>query len=134
VGRTEEHVVGLLEQLLGPCERQRRFAWARGDVSARTGRAAMLPFDAVWEARRLIVEIDEDQHTRSTRFFDKPQRMTVSGVHRGQQRALYDERKRRAARAEGYLLVAIPWPRRRRPQLPDDLREVREILEAAGIL
>lgn len=132
MGRTEKYVVGLLEALLGPPDPVRRFAWARGDLSPKTGRAAMLPFDAVWEARKLIIEVDEEQHTEETAFFDKPHRMTVSGVHRGVQRARYDERKRRAARAQGYLLIEIPWSRRRRPH-PDDAREVRAILEAAGV-
>jgi hypothetical protein len=98
VGRTEKYVVGLLETLLGPSDRVRRFAWACGDVSPKTGRKAMLPFDAVWEARRLIVEVDEEQHTQATAFFDKPHRMTVSGVHRGRQRALYDEQAPGGAR------------------------------------
>ena len=31
VGRTERYVVGLLETLLGPGDRVRRFAWAHGD-------------------------------------------------------------------------------------------------------
>jgi hypothetical protein len=101
-------------------------------VSPKTGRAARLPFDAVWEARRLIVEVDEDQHTEATPFFDKPHRMTVSGMDRGMQRARYDERKRRAAREQGYVLVAITWPRRT-PRHADDIHAIRERLEAAGV-
>jgi hypothetical protein len=62
VGRTEKYVVGLLEQLLGPKDATNTFDWAVGDVSEKTGRARRLPFDAVWRERRLIVEVDEEQH------------------------------------------------------------------------
>lgn len=133
MGRTERYVLDLVEQILGPAERGKRFEWALGDPSPKTGRQARLPFDAVWEHRRLIIEVDEDQHTEATLIFDKPHRMTVSGVHRGEQRRLYDERKRAAARAQGYRLVAIAWSRRRKPR-PDDLAEIRRLLEEAGVV
>jgi hypothetical protein len=113
MGQIAGYVIGLLEEILDePCEREKRYAWALGDESEKTGRRAMLPFDAVWENRKLIVEIDEDQHRRPVRFWDKPDRMTVSGVDRGQQRRLYDDRKRDAARGAGYVVLEIPWPRR----------------------
>jgi len=130
--RTERYVVGLLEQLLGPAERGKRFPWAAGDVSAKTGRAVLLPFDAVWEDRKLIMEVDEEQHRESTPFFDKAHRLTVSGVHRGEQRRLYDARKRAAAKTAGYQVIALVWSRRRRPQVRD-LDEMRARLLAEGI-
>jgi hypothetical protein len=130
MGRTERYVVSLLEQLLGPAERGKRFEWAVGDISPKTGRAARLPFDAVWEARKLIVEVDEEQHHEATPLFDKPDHMTVSGVHRGEQRRIYDERKRAAAVVQGYRLVAIRWSRRAKRD-PSDLERVRAMLMAA---
>jgi very-short-patch-repair endonuclease len=105
-------------------------------VSAKTGLARRLPFDAVWETRRLIVEVDEDQHRRPVTFWDKPHVITVSGVHRGEQRRLYDERKRAAARAEGYTVVEIPWERGPVPakrDRPADLRTVRAKLRASRV-
>jgi hypothetical protein len=133
MGRTERYVVGLLEQLLGPAARGKRFEWAVGDISPRTGRAARLPFDAVWESHKLIVEVDEEQHHEATPLFDKPHQLTVSGVHRGEQRRMYDERKRAAAVARGYRLVAIRWSRRAKPQSAD-LERVRAALAAAGVI
>jgi very-short-patch-repair endonuclease len=130
--RTERYVVGILEQLLGPAEHGKRFPWAVGDVSAKTGRAARLPFDAVWESRKLIVEVDEDQHRAPEPFFDKPHRLTVSGVHRGEQRRRYDARKRAAAVVQGYQLVVIEWSRKR-PQLSQDLHELRDLLAKEGL-
>lgn len=132
MGRTAKYLLNLLEQVLGPAEREKRFEWALGDVSPKTLRAARLPFDAVWEHRKLIIEVDEDQHREATPFFDKPHRKTVSGVHRGEQRPLYAERKRSAAHAHGYKLVVIEWSLKRK-QLATDLAELIGILEANGV-
>jgi hypothetical protein len=134
MGRTANHVIGLLEQILGPAEKEKRFPWARGDPSPKTGRQVELPFDAFWRTRRLIVEVDEDQHTSPDYHFDKPHKNTISGVHRGDQRRLYDERKRAAARAQGFSLVVVPWPRGKHPDPEHDLRELRALLKAAGVV
>ena len=132
MGKTAKYVLDQIEKLLGPAEREKCFDWARGDLSPKTKRAAHLPFDAVWEARKLIVEIDEDQHGEATPLFDKPDRMTVSGIDRGKQRKLYDDRKRAAARANGYAIVSIQWSRKRKPS-DKDLDELRNRLSAAGV-
>lgn len=138
IGAVASYVIDLLTELLGePPEREKRYAWALGDVSPKTGRAVRLPFDAVWESRRLIIEIDEDQHRNSVPIFDKPETMTVSGIPRDEQRALYAERKRSAARIEGYLVVEIPWERRPRPPRRDHVADrmlLRRLLEDAGVL
>ncbi len=137
MGRVANYVIDLLAELLDEQpEREKRFAWAVGDVSAKTGRVAKLPFDAVWESRRLIVEVDEDQHRRPVLLFDKPDRMTVSGVHRGEQRRLYDARKRAAARAQGYTLLKIEWERRPPPDRRDrssDRHRLMRLLQEAGV-
>ena len=138
IGAIASYVIELLTELLGEApEREKRYAWALGDVSPKTSRAFELPFDAVWESRRLIVEIDEDQHRNPVLIFDKPERMTVSGVPRGEQRAVYAERKRSAARAQGYLVLEVPWNRRPPPPRRDrvaDLALLRRLLEDARML
>jgi hypothetical protein len=137
MGRTADYVIGLIEEILRePAEREKRFVWAAGDPSPRTGRSALLPFDAFWESRRLIVEVDEDQHRQPVEFWDKPDVVTVSGVSRGRQRAIYDARKRAAARAQGFTVVEIPWERR---PLADhrnadaDRQDLKRLLEQAGL-
>jgi hypothetical protein len=118
-------------------EREKRYLWALGDVSAKTGRAVQLPFDAVWESRRLIAEVDEDQHRKPVAHFDKPGRITVSGVHRGEQRKLYADRKRVAARRQGYMVIEIPWERRPAPARRNraaDLEFLRRVLSDARVL
>jgi hypothetical protein len=138
VGAIADHVIKLLTELLGEePEREKSFPWVLGDTSPKTGRARQLPFDAVWESRRLIVEVDEDQHRRPVAFWDKPNVITVSGVSRGEQRGIYDERKRAAARAQGYTVLEIPWERRPVPAKRDrgaDLEVLRDRFTAAGVL
>lgn len=130
-------MIDLLAEILDEePERERRFPWACGDPSLKTGRAVQLPFDAVWESRGLIVEVDEDQHRRPVRFWDKPHVLTVSGVHRGEQRRLYDERKRAAAHEHSYLMVVIEWERRPPPVQRDktvDSARLSAILASAGV-
>lgn len=110
------YVIDVLEDILGePAERERSFPWALGDLSRKTGKRSPLPFDAVWLSRGLIIEVDENQHREPVRFWDKPDVLTVSGVSRGEQRAIYAARKRAAARAAGFIVVAIPWERRPLP-------------------
>lgn len=137
MGAVEEYVVSLLAEILGEePERGKSYPWARGDTSQKTGHARQLPFDAVWESRRLIVEVDESQHRQSEPFFDHLERVTVSGVHRGEQRRIYDQRKREAARRAAYLVLEIPWEGSRSLRRRDratDLQRYRQILREAGV-
>ena len=48
--------------------------------------------DAYYPDRQLVVEYCERQHTEAIPIMDW--RMTVSGVYRGTQRAIYDQRRR----------------------------------------
>ncbi len=128
-----------MAELLGPGEAEKRFDWCRGDCRDPAPRGRTLPFDAVWESRKLIVEFDERQHGEPVDFFDKPQRIIVSGVHRGEQRRLYDERKVRLALAHGYTVIRVPanflvWRGRRLAKdRSADLVTLRGLISAAGI-
>lgn len=104
----EHYVLDLCDQILGmKCSRQHRFPWLLGDPSPTTGRQVALPVDGYWEQQHLVVEFAESQHSESTPFFDKPDVLTVSGVHRGTQRAIYDDRRRRLIPEHGIDLVVI---------------------------
>lgn len=134
MGRTADYVLDLLESILGPATcREAKFPWACGDRSPKTGKTVLLPFDAYWEHRQLIVEVDEDQHSKSTPFFDHVGEVTVSGVDRGIQRKLYDQRKRQAARANGFTLLEIPWSRRKKSNRDADMESLRELLINARV-
>ncbi len=102
----EYYVLTLCDEVLGaPGIRQARFDWLRGDPSPARPRGTMLPVDGYWPDLALVVEFQEEQHTQPTAFFDR--RHTVSGVGRGEQRRLYDERKRTLIPERGLKLVVI---------------------------
>ncbi|MEU6228290.1 hypothetical protein [Streptomyces sp. NPDC047042] len=103
----EAYVLDLCDEALGQTGlRQHRFDWLLGDPG-RNGRRVRLPVDSYWPDLRLVVEYRELQHDRPMPHFDKPHRLTVSGVHRGEQRALYDARRDTLIPQNGIRLVAV---------------------------
>lgn len=102
----EHYVLDLCDETLGAVGiRQARFDWLRGDPTPRLPCGAMLPVDGYWPNLRLVVEFQEEQHSGAVPLFDR--RHTVSGVDRGKQRRLYDERKRTLIPEHGLRLVMI---------------------------
>lgn len=86
----EYYVLDLCDEVLGERgSRQHRFDWLLGDPG-KSGRRVRLPVDGYWPLAKIVVEYRERQHGDSVPHFDKPDRLTVSGVHRGLQRAIYD--------------------------------------------
>ena len=55
------------------------------------------------------MEYRELQHTEAVPFFDKPDKKTVSGVPRGEQRKLYDKRRREVLPEHGITLIEISY-------------------------
>ena len=105
----EFYVIDLCDAVVGiPASRQHRFEWLRGDFSEKKGTHSYLPVDAYWEEVGLVVEYAERQHHESVAIFDKPDVITISGVHRGQQRRIYDERRVELIPKNGIALVVIP--------------------------
>lgn len=103
----EVYVLNLCDRALGAAgSRQHRFEWLLGDPG-KSGRRVRLPVDAYWASARLVVEYRERQHDQPVPHFDKPERLTVSGVHRGIQRALYDARRDELIPRQGIRLVVI---------------------------
>ncbi|MFJ8112712.1 hypothetical protein [Streptomyces sp. NPDC096132] len=103
----EAYVVGLCSEVLREAAlTQHRFDWLQGDPG-QSGRRVKLPVDAYWPGHQLVVEYRELQHDQAVPHFDKPDRLTVSGVHRGEQRALYDARREAEIPAHGLRLVVI---------------------------
>lgn len=128
VNSDEYYVIDLCDEVLGEkAERQAKFDFLKGD----SGR--MLPVDAYYRNKGLIIEYYERQHTESVKFFDK--RMTTSGVTRGEQRRIYDERRKTELPKHGIKLVVIsytdfgPFPKLKRDNREVDLQVVRNLLE-----
>lgn len=102
----EHYVIGLCDEVIGAQgQRQAMFPWLVGDASPKTGRTRMLPVDGYWPTLKLVIEFQGKQHTVDVPFFDR--RLTISGVSRGAQRRLYDERKREILPQHGIHLVII---------------------------
>ena len=102
----EFYVLGLCDEVLSSrSELQAKFPWLLGDVSPKTGQATRLPVDGYWPDLNLVVEFQEKQHTEAVPLFDR--RATVSGVPRGQQRKLYDQRKAQTLPQYGIRLIVI---------------------------
>ena len=100
--RDEVYVIDLCDEVLGmKSSRQYRFPFLLGD----SGKA--LPVDAYYEQLSLVVEYCERQHTEAVAFFDRKQ--TVSGVSRGEQRRIYDERRKEILPQHNIRLVNISY-------------------------
>ena len=63
--------------------------------------------DAYYPDLKLVIEYRERQHTEEVRFFNR--RPTVSGVNRGEQRKIYDQRRRDELPAHGITLLEIGY-------------------------
>lgn len=98
----EHYVIDLCDEILGQtASRQHRFDFLRGDSGIA------LPVDAYYASLSLVIEYHESQHSESTPFFDKKQ--TVSGVSRGEQRRIYDQRRQDVLPKHGINVVVIPY-------------------------
>jgi len=107
--RDEDYVIDLCDEVLGRKGlRQHTFDFLRGD--AKEGSLGkLLPVDAYYPELELVIEYREVQHTQAVSFFDKPDKMTVSGVHRGEQRRIYDKRREEVLPKHGIELICIPY-------------------------
>lgn len=102
INSDEYYVIGLCNEVLGQnASQQHYFDFLVGDSGRR------LPVDAYYDDLNLVVEYCESQHTSSTPFFD--QKKTVSGVSRGEQRRMYDERRRIELPKHGIHLISIHY-------------------------
>lgn len=103
----EAYVLTICDGVLREVDsRQHRFAWLMGDPG-KSGRRVRLPVDGYWPLANLVVEYRERQHGQPVPHFDKTTRLTISGVHRGIQRALYDARREKLIPQRGIRLVVI---------------------------
>jgi len=135
----EAYVLELCDELLGERSiRQHRFAWLVGDAG-RDGRCRRLPVDAYYARRGLVIEYRERQHDEPVAFFDR--RQTVSGVGRGEQRGIYDQRREEEIPRHGLRLVIVR-PRdldcdgrqRLRRSSTSDRAALARLLAASGVI
>ncbi len=100
----ESYVIDLCDKILGKkASRQHKFDFLKGDSGRR------LPVDAYYVELKLAIEYQECQHSEPVSHFDKPHKMTISGVHRGEQRKIYDQRRRELLPQNGIKLIEIDY-------------------------
>lgn len=98
----ESYIIGLCDEILKMKSlRQFKFDFLRGDSGVK------LPVDAYYPELNLVIEYREKQHTEEVKFFNR--RQTVSGVNRGEQRKLYDQRRRDILPRNGIELIEFDY-------------------------
>jgi len=136
----EKYLLDLVAEVLAePDYRwQHRFPTLLGDPG-QDGKQRPLPVDGYFPRHRLVVEYWEKQHSAPVAIMDEG--TSISGMSRGHQRRLYDQRRDTWARANGLRFVILDYrgfdteergPLRRDPAR-DRLR-VAQALQAAGVL
>ena len=83
----------------------------------------------------MVVEYYESQHTQATPFLDNKQ--TVSGVSRGEQRRIYDQRRKDVLPEHGIKLVIISYTdfgtsKHLKRNHDHDLKVIKDILMKSG--
>jgi hypothetical protein len=108
--KDEYYVFDLCDKVLGitSLRQYNKFDFLTGD-EGKYGKCRRLPVDGYYIELNLVIEYKERQHTESINFFDKPDKSTVSGVHRGLQRRIYDERRRTLIPLNGLVLLEISY-------------------------
>ena len=105
--RDEAYVIDLCDEALGlSARRQHCFTFLLGDPG-RAGIRKPLPVDAFYPTLKLVVEYHERQHTERVGFFDD--KITISGLPRGEQRRRYDELRKVILPQNGYALVTFDY-------------------------
>ena len=105
----EQYVIDLCDRILNSkASRQHKFDFLLGDPNSN-GFSAKLPVDAYYQELNLVIEYRERQHSERVNFFDKPNKLTVSGVHRGEQRKIYDQRRDELLPKNGIELIKISY-------------------------
>ena len=133
----ENYILDLCDEVLGiKGLRQHRFDFLLGDLHRDGISRTKLPCDIYYPDLNLVIEYNERQHTESVKHFDKPDKNTISGVHRGEQRRRYDERRREVLPEHGIKVVDFSYfdfehkgNRRLIRNRVDDLRIVRTKLK-----
>lgn len=87
---------------------QHQFDFLLGDANSQ-GRKAKLPVDIYYPKLDLVVEYKEQQQSKANKHFDKLDLLTVSGVHRGEQRKIYEQRRREVLPQHNIKLIEIDY-------------------------
>jgi hypothetical protein len=104
------YVIDLCDTILAQkAARQKRFDFLLGDLHKDGKSRTKLPVDAYYETLKLVIEFKEPQPDESDAISDQPETKTVSGVSRGEQRQIYDQRRTEVLSKHDIKLIEIPY-------------------------
>ena len=107
--KDEQYIIELYNKILNcKASTQHKFDFLVGDPN-KNGKYRKLPVDAYYEKFQLVIEYHEKQHTENVKHFDKPDKLTISGVHRGEQRKIYDERRKEVLPKYGIDILIVSY-------------------------
>lgn len=105
----EHYILNLCDEILNQkASRQHKFEFLLGDPD-KNGTCRKLPVDSFYQELNLVIEYRELQHSEAVPHFDKPNVKTVSGVSRGEQRKIYDQRRRDVLKQQEIQLIEIDY-------------------------
>jgi len=106
----EYYVLSFCDELLNEkASRQHTFPFLLGDFHKDKISRTKLPLDAYYKNLNLVIEYREKQQAEEVLHIDKPEVKTVSGVSRGEQRKIYDQRRRDALLRKDIRLIEINY-------------------------
>jgi hypothetical protein len=105
----ETYVIDLCDTALKQkADRQKRFPFLLGDVHKDGITRTPLPVDAYYQPLNLVIEYKEAQYGQLNDF-NKTNGKTVSGVSRGEQRKIYDQRRAEKLPLNGIKLIELSF-------------------------
>ncbi|MFT4737392.1 MAG: hypothetical protein ACJAZM_000712 [Cyclobacteriaceae bacterium] len=106
----EHYLLNLCDEVLQEqAARQHKFGFILGDYHKDGKTRTALPVDAYYQGHNLVIEFLERPHAESDEFSDKPDRRTISGVSRSEQRKIYAERRKKGLSNNGIRLAEIDF-------------------------
>ncbi len=105
----EYYVLDLCDELLNEkAARQHTFDFLVGDVHQDGRTRTELPLDAYYYGLNLAIEYSEKQDSEDSKV-DNPDKMTISGVTRAEQRKIYNRRKKEVLRKKEINFIEIKY-------------------------
>lgn len=110
ISSDEHYIIDLCDELFEErASRQHKFGFLLGDYHKDGKTRSALPVDAYYHSQNLVIEFMERKNTDSAPLSGKPDRMTISGVGRSEQRKIYDQRKRKGLKSKDINLLDIQY-------------------------
>lgn len=104
------YVINLCDEILeAQASRQHKFGFLLGDYHKNGKTRTPLPVDAYYKEQNLVIEIKYRPETEAIEDFDKPEKITVSGVSRSEQRKIYSERRKKGLKANDIQVLEVDY-------------------------